>query len=46
VRYCEGDNGVERKVRTEFPNGTVKYYEGERGAERCVRMELADGKVR
>ena len=46
--YYEGDKGVERLVRTEFPfrSGRKDYYEGDAGEERLVRVEFADGQKR
>ena len=46
IRYYEGEEGAERVVRIEPPNGMVKHLEGEKGAERVVRGELPGGEVR
>jgi len=43
VAFYEGEQGVERMVRTEHSNGFVVHYEGEGGAERRVRMVHAEG---
>ena len=32
--YFEGEKDAERRVRIEFPNGTVHHFEGVKGAER------------
>jgi hypothetical protein len=41
--FYEGDRGYERKVRSEFKDGTKGFYEGARGSERLVRFELTVG---
>ena len=43
--YYEGAPGIERKVRSEFADGTLYYYEGARGLERVVRIEVTNGTV-
>jgi hypothetical protein len=40
-----GEQGAERLVRREKPNGRVFLFEGERDAERKVRLERPDGIV-
>jgi hypothetical protein len=43
VFYYEGDQGQERRVRTEDTGGYIEYYEGDQGQERLVQKEDANG---
>ena len=45
VHHYKGEEGAERVVRNEEPDGRVAHFEGERGAERVVRVETPDGGV-
>ena len=46
VRHYKGEEGAERLVRSEEPDGKVGHFEGERGAERVVRVDgLPGGEV-
>ena len=47
VRHYKGEEGAERLVRSEEPDGKVGHFEGERGAERVVCVDgLPGGEVR
>jgi hypothetical protein len=42
VLHFEGEQGAERLVRVEQPDGQVLHCKGEQGAERLVRVEHPD----
>jgi len=46
MQHYEGEKGVERVVRVEFPSGNVQHFEGGRGVERKVRSVRASGSVK
>ena len=43
VHHYKGEEGAERVVRNEEPDGRVAHFEGERGAERMVRYYAGKG---